>query len=359
MKQKLWAIIMAGGSGERLWPLSRKSHPKQTLRFGNKRSLLQETAERLKGVVPMERIVVVTTENQAEVVRKQLPSVKWNHFLVEPASRNTAAAIGLGTVTILREDPEAVIVVVPADHVIRPAENFHRTIRRAAVIAVDREGLVCLGIKPTYPATGFGYIEPLGPSVPPGGHRVRRFIEKPELKVAKQLIRRPGMVWNGGIFCWRGRTIMGAIHQWLPALFNGLEEIRKAQGTPVGNMRLKELYKKLPSISIDVGVMERSRNVWVVPTDFNWDDVGSWNSLGFLHGPTQDGNVVLGPHVSFDTNGSIIVGDPKHMIATVGVKDLIVVHTPDATLVCHKTQAQAVRNVVAELKNSAKWKKLL
>ena len=358
-KPKLWAIIMAGGSGERLWPLSRKRHPKQTLRLGNKQSLLQETAERLRGIVPMERVVVVTTANQAEIVRKQLPSVRWQHFLVEPASRNTAAAIGLGTVTILREDPEAVIVVVPADHVIRPAQNFHKTIRRAAEVAVDREGLVCLGIKPTYPATGFGYIEPMGERVPPGAHRVRRFIEKPDLKTANRLIRRPRIVWNGGIFCWKGRVIMRAIHQWLPALYNGLEAIRKAAGTPVGNMRLKELYKQLPSISIDVGVLERSRNVWVVPTDFSWDDVGSWNSLGFLHAGNADGNVVLGSHVGLDTTGSIVVGDPKHMIATVGVKDLIIVQTPDATLVCHKTQAQAVRKVVAALAGSARWKKLL
>lgn len=358
-KPKLWAIIMAGGSGERLWPLSRKSHPKQTLKLGNKRSLLQETADRLKGVVPVERTIVVTTANQAEIVRKQLPAVKWSHFLVEPAARNTAAAIGLGTVTIMREDPEAVIVTVPADHVIRPAQNFHKTILRAAQIAVDREGLVCLGIKPTYPATGFGYIEPMGELIKPGAYRVKRFIEKPELKVAKQLVRQPRMVWNGGIFCWRGRVILSAIRQWLPALFNGLEQIHKVAGTPAGNLRLQEMYKRLPSISIDVGVMERSRNVWVVPTDFNWDDVGSWNSLGFLHGSDATGNVVLGSHVGFDTTGSIIVGDPKHMIATVGVNDLIVVQTPDATLVCHKNQAQAVRKVVGALAANAKWKRLL
>ena len=358
-KPKLWAIIMAGGSGERLWPLSRKSHPKQTLRLGKKRSLLQETAERLKGVVPVERTVLVTTANQAEIVRRQIPSIRWEHFLVEPASRNTAAAIGLGTVTILREDPEAVIVVVPADHVIRPAADFHRTIRRAAEVAVDREGLVCLGIKPTYPATGFGYIEPMGERIRPGAYRVRRFLEKPELKVAKRLIRRPRIVWNGGIFCWRGRVIMGAIHQWLPALYNGLEQIRKVLGTPVGNMRLKELYRQVPSISIDVGVLERSRNVWIVPAEFSWDDVGSWNSLGFLHGSDPAGNVVLGSHVGFDTSGSIIVGDPKHVIATVGVKDLIVVQTPDATLICQKTQAQAVRKVVEALNGSPRWKKLL
>ena len=359
MKPKLWAIVMAGGSGERLWPLSRRSHPKQTLRLGGKHSLLQQTVQRLKGVVPMERMVVVTTKNQAEVVRKQLPSVRWEHFLVEPASRNTAAAVGLGTVTILREDPDAVIVVAPADHVIRPAEKFQRTVQKAAALAVDREGLVCLGIRPTYPATGFGYIEPMGQLVRPGGYRVRRFIEKPELALAQKLIRKPGMVWNGGIFCWRGRVIMAAIRQWLPALYNGLDAIRKALGTPAGNLRLQEFYRRLPTISIDVGVLERSRNVWVVPTDFSWDDVGSWNSLAFLHGTDPSGNVILGHHVGFDTNGSILVGQPKHLVATVGVKDLIIVQTPDATLVCHKTQAQAVRKVVSALGSSARWRRLL
>lgn len=356
---KLWAIIMAGGSGERLWPLSRRSHPKQTLRLGCNRSLLQVTADRLRELVPVQRTVVVTTKNQAALVRDQLPGIRERHFLVEPASRNTAAAVGLGTVTILQEDPDAVIVVLPADHVIRPAEKFHRTIRKAAALAVARDGLVCLGIKPTYPATGFGYIEHMGARVPPGGYRVRRFIEKPEMKVAKRLVRRPRIYWNGGIFCWRGRVIMSAIHQWLPALYGGLEAIRRKAGTPGGGARLQELYARMPSISIDIGVMERSRNVWVVPADFSWDDVGSWNSLGFLHGADASGNVVLGAHLGLDTSGTIVVGEADHLVATAGVQDLIVVHTPDATLVCHKSQAQAVRKIVTQLGASARWKRLL
>ena len=355
----LWAIVMAGGSGERLWPLSRRSHPKQTLRLGYRRSLLQVTADRLRGIVPINRTVVVTTKNQAELVRKQLPSIRSGHFLVEPASRNTAAAVGLGTVTIIREDPDAVIVVVPADHVIRPVEKFHRTIRIAAELAVKQQGLVCLGIKPTYPATGFGYIEPMGELVRPGGYRVRRFIEKPELAVAQRLIRNSRIVWNGGIFCWQAGVILAAMRQWLPALYNGLERIHRVLGTPAGNVRLQQLYRHLPSISIDVGVLERSRRVWVVPTDFSWDDVGSWNSMAFLHGSDAQGNVVLGSHLGFETEGSIVISDPKHLVTTVGVKDLIVVHTPDATLVCHKSQAQAVRKVVSTLRGFPRWKKLL
>lgn len=358
-KPNLWAIIMAGGSGERLWPMSRRRHPKQTLRLGYNRSLLQVTADRLRGIVPIQRTVVVTTRNQAELVRRQLPSIAPRHFLVEPASRNTAAAVGLGTVTIVREDPDAVILVVPADHVIRPVEDFHRTVRCAMDLAIRQQGLVCLGIKPTYPATGFGYIEPMGERIRPGGFRVRRFIEKPELKVAQQLIRKPRMVWNGGIFCWRVSVILSAMRQWLPGLYNGLERIHRVLGTPEGNVRLKALYRDLPSISIDVGLMERARNVWVVPTDFSWDDVGSWNSMAFLHGTDAQRNVVLGSHLGFETEGSIIVGEPNHLVATVGIKDLIVVQTPDATLVCHKSQAQQVRKVVSTLGGSARWKKLL
>ncbi len=356
---RLWALIMAGGSGERLWPLSRRHHPKQTLRLGKEQSLLQVTAARLKKIVPVNRTVVVTTKHQAQIVRKQLPKISRQHFLVEPASRNTAAAIGFGTLAILQEDPEAVIVVVPADHVIRPAEKFEQTIRRAATLAVERAGLVCLGVKPTYPATGFGYIEPMGSEVSPGGYRVRRFLEKPELKVAQQLIRRPRIVWNAGIFCWQGRVIMAAIRQWLPRLYTGLEAMRRGWGTPEGNRRLGELYAGLPSISIDVGVLERSRHVWMVPTDFEWDDVGSWNSLAFLHNADTQGNVVLGSHVGLETSGSIIVGKEGHLVATIGVKDLIVVQTPDATLVCQKAQAQAVRGVVAMLAASARLRKHL
>lgn len=358
MKQNLWAIIMAGGSGERLWPLSRRKHPKQTLRLGYKQSLLQVTAERLQGIVPVHRIVVVTTKNQAALVRRQLPKIASRHFLVEPAGRNTAAAVGLGTLTVLREDPSAVVVVVPADHVIRPVAEFHQTLRRAVQIALDRDGLVCLGIRPTYPATGFGYIEPMGERIHPGGYRVRRFIEKPERKRAQQLIRNPRIVWNGGIFVWRGVVILAAIRQWLPALFSGLEAIDRVHGTAAGNARLQALYRRLPSISIDVGVLERSRHVWVVPSNFSWDDVGSWNSMGFLHGADPQGNIVLGSHVGLETEGSIVIGEPNHLVATVGVRDLIVVQTPDATLVCHKSQAQAVRKLVATL-SSTGWRKLL
>ncbi|MBI3317597.1 MAG: mannose-1-phosphate guanylyltransferase [Candidatus Omnitrophica bacterium] len=355
----LWALIMAGGSGERLWPLSRRKHPKQTLRLGYERSLLQVTVDRFRGLVPAARTVIVTTKNQAGIVRRQVPSIPSKNFLVEPASRNTAAAVGLGTALVLQEDPGGVIVVAPADHVIRPAEEFHRAIRKAAALAVDREGLVCFGIRPTYPATGFGYIEPTGGLLPQGGYRVKRFIEKPELAAAKRLIRRPGMAWNSGIFCWRARVIWAAIRQWLPGLYRGLEAIREQWGTSQGRRELSELYRQLPSISIDVGVLERSRHVWVVPAKFQWDDVGSWNSLGFLHGADRQGNVILGSHVGLETEGSIIVGAEGRLVATLGVKDLIVVQSRDATLVCHKNQAQTVRRLVSQLAASSRLRRYL
>lgn len=353
----LWALIMAGGSGERLWPLSRRHHPKQTLRLGTKGSLLQVTLERLKEVVPSQRIVVVTTKNQAELVRRQLPQIPPHHLLVEPASRNTAAAIGLGTVAIVQEDPDAVVVVAPADHVIRPSEEFCATVKKAASLAVHRQGLVCLGIHPTYPATGFGYIEPMGASVSPGGYRVRRFLEKPDLAVAKRLLKR-SVFWNSGIFCWEGRVILSSIRQWLPGLWNGLEAIRRSWGTRGGAARLGDLYRRLPTISIDVGVLERSRHVWMVPTRFSWDDVGSWNSLSFLHGTDPQGNVVLGPHVGLSTSGSVVVAD-KRLIATIGIQDLIIVDSPDALLVCPKARAQEVRKLVAQLSADRSLRKYL
>ena len=355
----LWALVMAGGSGERLWPLSRRRHPKQTLKLGYKRSLLQAAVDRLNGLVPPSRILVVTTENQAGLVRRQLPQILPDQLLVEPASRNTAAAVGLGTLAILKKDPEAVVVVTPADHVIRPTLKFHRTVRKGAELAVRQEGLVCLGIKPTYPATGFGYIAPVGKALPPGGYRVRRFLEKPTLPVAERLIRRRGIVWNSGIFCWKGRLIMGAIRQWLPGLWGGLEQIHRVWATPEGKRRLGQLYRGLPSISIDVGILERSRHVWMVPAEFSWDDVGSWNSLAFLHGADRQGNVVLGSHMGLETEGCVVVTEGRRLVATLGVKDLIVVQAPDATLVCHKTQAQAVRKLVALMVGSEKLRRYL
>jgi mannose-1-phosphate guanylyltransferase len=267
--------------------------------------------------------------------------------------------VGLGTVAVLKEDPEAVILVLPADHVIRPTAEFHRTVRKAARLAVDRDGLVCLGVQPTYPATGFGYIEPMGGLILPGGFRVKRFIEKPELPQAQQLIKKSGIVWNAGIFCWRGQVILAAIRQWLPGLYQGLEAIHRVWGTPEGKRRLSRFYRRLPTISIDVGVLERSRHVWMVPTGFAWDDVGSWNSLAFLHSADSQGNIVLGSHVGEETAGSILVAREGHLIATIGVNDLIVVSSDDATLVCHKAQAQAVRKIVARLAAGRQTRKFL
>ncbi|MCM8794785.1 MAG: mannose-1-phosphate guanylyltransferase [Candidatus Omnitrophica bacterium] len=358
MGGNLWTLIMAGGSGERLWPLSRRTRPKQTLRLGSKHSLLQVTADRMRHLIPATRTVVVTTQHQAGVVRLQLPFVSEKHFLVEPAARNTAAAIGLGTIAILQEDPEAVIVVVSADHVIRPADRFIRAVRKAANLAVRKEGLVCFGIKPTYPATGYGYIEKMGSSSL-GGYRVRRFLEKPDLATARKLIKSPRILWNSGIFCWKGTVIMAAIRQWLPRLYAGLHSIQKSWGTSEGDRRLGDLYRQLPSVSIDIGVMERSRHVWVVPADFTWDDVGSWNSLAFLHQADSQGNIILGTHVGVETQGSIVVSGENHVVATIGIRDLVVVQTPDATLICHKSQAQAVRKIVAMLKSSPRLKKHL
>ncbi|PIQ82675.1 MAG: mannose-1-phosphate guanylyltransferase [Candidatus Omnitrophica bacterium CG11_big_fil_rev_8_21_14_0_20_64_10] len=364
---RLWTVIMAGGSGERLWPLSRKSHPKQTLKLGARRTLLQVTAERLKRICPINRTVVVTTRNQAELIARQLPRLPKRHLLVEPASRNTAAAVGLGTLAILREDPEAVILVAPADHIIEPASAFYRTVRTAVALATKQEGLVCLGIKPSYPATGFGYIEPIQRRVPPGGFQVKRFLEKPDVVTARKLIRRPGMSWNSGIFCWQGAVIMEEIRLWLPRLYAGLTAIDRVLGSAGGaglnaprvQGRLNQLYRGLPSISIDVGVLERSRRVWMVPARFLWDDVGSWNSLGILHGRDADGNIVVGSHLGISTENSIVVGAPGHLIATAGLRDLVIVQTPDATLVCHKAQAQGVRKLVAAMAASAKLRKYL
>ncbi len=348
MKSNLWVMIMAGGSGERLWPLSRRSRPKQTLTLGYKKSLLQATAQRLKPLVPVRRMVVVTTRPQAAVIRRQLPEILPAHFLVEPAARNTAAAIALGTAAILREDPEAVILVLPADHVISPDSKFHAVVRKAAAVAVKKEGLVCLGIAPSYPATGYGYIEPKGSKVSPGAYRVKRFIEKPNLARARKLIQKKGIAWNGGIFCWKGRVVMDEIRRHLPALA-GLRN----------GKQLKAIYRKLPSVSIDVGVMERARNVWMIPADFEWNDIGSWSSVGALHLCDAAGNLALGAHLGIETSGTVIITDESHLVATIGVKDLIVVRTPDATLVCHKDHAQSVKKIVAALAAHPHRRKLL
>ena len=343
----LFAVIMAGGSGTRFWPASRSHRPKQYLRIGGEEPLLKETWNRLEGLVPPERTLVVTTSDQVEEVRQALPELPALNILAEPMARNTAPCVALAAFEVKRRAPDSVQLVLPADHVIRPRERFQETLRAAAKEANQLGTLITCGIRPTYPATGFGYIEAGAPTREVDGievRRVQRFVEKPPLERAREFLEHGGFLWNAGIFVWHTDAICRAIEQYMPETHAAL--VRVAKGAD-----LRELYGTLPAQSIDVAVLERARNVRVLPIDYFWSDVGTWNAISEVQSPEPDGNVKSGGTelVAEEARGCVVHGDSGEVIALIGVQDLIVVHAGNATLVCRKDRAQDVKKIVERL----------
>ena len=347
MQPPLYAIIMAGGSGTRFWPASRRGRPKQYLRLGAEKPLLLQTWERLEGLVPPERTLVVTTADQVDEVRAALPALPELNILAEPMARNTGPCVALAAFEVQRRAPDSIQVVLPADHVIRPRDAFQATLRAAAQEANQLGSLITCGIRPTHPATGFGYIEAGERTRTVDGipvHRVQRFVEKPPRERAEEFLAHGGFLWNAGIFVWHTDAICRAIEAHMPETFAALSRVKR--GADLG-----ELYATLPARSIDVAVLEKAPNVRVLPIDYFWSDVGAWSALPEVREPEPSGNVKSGGTelVSEDARGCVVHGDDGEVIALIGVEDLIVVHSGNATLVCRKDRAQDVRKIVERL----------
>ncbi len=354
---ELSVVILAGGAGTRLWPRSRRQCPKQLLDLVNPRTMLQNTMDRVRPLVPPERICVVTGAEYADQVREQLPELPAGNVIVEPAGRGTAPCIGLATVALAESSPEGIMISLHADHVIADAARF-RDLLRVAAAAAQRGHLVTLGIKPGYAETGYGYIERgplvhrlLGEPV----YRVARFLEKPGAEQAAEFVHDRRHYWNSGLFVWRLDAIRQAFARWLPRLHGQLAQIAAAWGTPQQAEVLAQVWAEIEPVSIDVGIMERADDVVVVPADMGWSDVGSWASLADLMAANEEGNVVLGrsEHLGLDTRNSLIYA-PGRTVATIGVEDLIVVDTGDVLLICPKCRAQDVKQLVDWLKKSGR-----
>jgi len=348
---------MAGGGGTRLWPLSRQARPKQMLRLLDERSLFQTSVERLEGVFPPQRIFVVTVEDQARELQQQCPNIPLENYLLEPEPRGTASVVGLAAVALQQLDPQAVMAVLTSDHYIGNEEGFRHLLLAAHDVAQDGY-LVTLGIKPVYPATAYGYIQRgdyLGEYRGLKAYRVVRFKEKPEEEQARQMLRDGNHSWNSGMFVWRVDRVMAEFATQMPDLYAGLREIARAWGTSQAREVLQRVWSRLRTETIDYGIMEAASNVAVIPADgLRWNDVGSWDSLFDVLPSDQNGNIVMGGrHLAVDTRQSLVYVNQEHrLIVTIGVEDLVVVDTGDVLLVCRKDQAQKVRQVVKQLRES-------
>ena len=358
----LYATIMAGGSGTRFWPASRRLNPKQLLKLSGERSMLQATVDRLQGLCSPEQLMIVTNKTLISPISKQLPDVPADCLIGEPAKRDTAPCIGLAASLIVAKDPEAIMVVMPADHVITPTDVFQKAITSAAeLVESDPTRIITFGIKPTYPAEVFGYIEREQKPLEGATYStfpVSRFREKPDAATAQQFLDAGTFYWNAGIFVWKAATILAAIREFEPEIYAHIQAIAAAIGQDNYADVLEQEFTAIDGKSIDFAVMEHYTNVAVVEAPFEWDDLGNWTALPRLKDQDESGNTIDAKFLGIDTENSIIKCDNGHLIVTVGMKDCIVVHTPDATLVADRNNEGAIKKVVQQLEQR-QWNEYL
>jgi len=352
MNRQVYAIIMAGGAGERLWPQSRRSHPKQLLSLWGRESLIQASFRRLSGFINSSNILVVATESLSSGIKAHLPEMPSSNVIEEPVGRNTAPCLVLAALHV-QKFGNPVMVIVPSDHIIKDETKFTGVIQSAVKIAQDYEGIVTVGIAPTAPETGYGYIHRGDPFKPDKEiYRVKRFEEKPDRATAERYLADGNYFWNSGMFVVRVSVLLDLVQKHLPGLYAGLPELRRALENR-DRVLLRQCYERLESISIDYGIMEKADNVLMVPGNFGWDDVGSWTALERIRTRDKRGNVINGEHAGVDTSNCIIQGESK-LIATVGLQNFIIVETKDIILVCPKNRAQDVKLLVKRLEKEGK-----
>jgi mannose-1-phosphate guanylyltransferase len=350
---KIYNVIMAGGGGTRFWPLSRQEVPKQLINLSGQDALINETINRIETLAPKKNLFIVTNDRQVGALKDIVKNkCVYDNILLEPSARNTAAAVGFAAFNIMKKYGDGVMCVYPADHYIKDEEEFNRILIKAINIAENNDKLVTIGITPTFPSTGYGYINfNREIKIGDGAFEVCEFVEKPNFEKAKKYVDSKKYVWNSGMFVWRVSKILEDFKRYLPKIYEKLEEISQYIGTEEESKKIKEIYPTIPSISIDYGIMERSNDVAVVPGDFGWSDVGSWDSLGAIYPTDLEGNIKRGDNITINTSNSIIYSDDK-LITTIGVNDLIVVSTNDAVMVCRKDRAQDVKEIVNQLKEN-------
>lgn len=350
-RMKRTALIMAGGRGERFWPKSRKNLPKQFLNLTDDgKTMIQLTVERILPLVDMQDIYISTNQAYRELVKAQLPEIPEENILCEPMGRNTAPCIGLAAVHMRKKYGDALMMVLPSDHLIKYTTMFTAALKNACDVAEQDENIVTLGITPDYPEVGYGYIKFKSDKCMGMSYEVDCFVEKPDLETAKQYLASEEYLWNSGMFIWKTSTILTNMEKYLPGIYEGLTKIESAIGTPEQEEVLDSEFVKLESISIDYGVLEKAEHIYTIPGTFGWDDVGSWLAVGRVRTTNEFGNVVNGNVITINSKNCIIEAGEK-LVAMVGLEDLIVVDTEDATLICKKDSANDIKKVLETLKN--------
>ncbi len=349
---KITAVIMAGGKGERFWPKSRISRPKQFLSLtSDGETMIQKTVKRLLPLVNPADIYIATNEMYRHLAEEQLPDIPKENILCEPAPRNTAPCIAFSASVIGRKYDDAVMMVLPSDHLIGIEEIYINTLKQAVNVAEKGNNLVTIGITPTYAETGYGYINFGAESN--GAYEVERFVEKPDMETAEKYLASGKYLWNSGMFVWKISSIMGNIQKFMPAVYEGAVKIGEAFGTPQFNEVLEREFSTMPSESVDFGIMEKADNIYTIPGSFGWDDVGSWLAVERINDTDENNNYIEGNACISDIKNTTICGG-KRLIAAVGVEDLIIVDTDDAVLVCSKNSTQDVKKIIAKLKDQGK-----
>ncbi|MBI3004075.1 MAG: NTP transferase domain-containing protein [Ignavibacteriales bacterium] len=351
----IYAVIMAGGVGSRFWPRSRERSPKQLIEIFGSGTMIQNTVNRIQSLVPAMNTFVVTNRLQEEAIYRQLPFLPKENVLVEPVGRNTAPCIGLAALWVRQIDPDGVMLVLPADHLITKPDEFLRIVQLAAKIAQETESLLTIGIKPTHPETGYGYIQfddeehAHNTYHRDGVYRVKTFAEKPNIETAQKFLQSGDFLWNSGMFVWKASSILKEIQVHMPDLHEQLVALEPKLRTPEYSSSLEHVYGIIRSISIDYGIMEKAGNVFVVLGDFGWSDVGSWDEVFRLTNPDQDGNAIKGHALLKDAKANYIDAGSK-FVGVIGVEDLIIISTDDAVLICKKGRSQDVKEIVDYLR---------
>jgi mannose-1-phosphate guanylyltransferase len=356
MDEHFYAVIMAGGGGTRLWPLSRKATPKQSITLFGQRTMFQIAVDRLDGLFRPEKIFVVTVADQAEQLHLQCPQIPTSNYLIEPMPRGTASVVAMAAAVLQKRDADAVMVILTADHFIENVVKFQSALRAAELVA-EKGYLVTLGIPPMYPATGYGYIESgkeIGVFGEVTAYEVKAFKEKPALEAAQEFLSRGGFSWNSGMFIWRADVIMKKFAHFMPKLFEKVNSLKNNLGSNHLSTHFHDVWESIVPETIDYGIMEKSDECAVIPVgDLNWNDVGSWDSLFDVAPADVNGNIILhATHIGLDTKNSLVLSTNKdRMIVTIGMENVILVDTGDAVLVCPRGESQKVKDLVNYLKD--------